>query len=48
MFTNSYDAVYKWFDYLKSKEHFIRGYVVMPNHLHVLIDLELRKKISIR
>ncbi len=33
-----YDTVYKWFDYLKSKGHFIRGVVVMPNHLHVLID----------
>ena len=36
--TNSYDSVYKWFDYLKSKGHFVKGYVIMPNHLHVLID----------
>mgnify|MGYP001794455824 CR=1 FL=1 len=36
--TNSYDCVYKWFDYLKSKGHFVKGYVIMPNHLHVLID----------
>jgi REP element-mobilizing transposase RayT len=36
--TNSYDTVYKWFDHLKSKGHFIKAYVVMPNHLHVLID----------
>ena len=35
--TNSYDAVYKWFDYLKSKGHYITGYVIMQNHLHVLI-----------
>src|SRR3954470_12986292 len=35
--TNSYDAVYKWFDHLKSKGHFIVGYVIMPNHLHALI-----------
>ena len=36
--TNSYNAVYKWFDYLKLKGHFVKGYVVMANHLHVLID----------
>ena len=33
----SYDAVYKWFQYLKVNNHFITGYVIMPNHLHVLI-----------
>ena len=36
--TNCYDAVYKWFDYLKGKNHFIKGYVIMPIHLHVLIE----------
>lgn len=35
--SNSYGLVYKWFDYLKSKGHYIVGYVVMPNHLHVII-----------
>jgi REP element-mobilizing transposase RayT len=35
--TSSYDEVYKWFDYLKSKGHYIVGYVIMPNHLHALI-----------
>ena len=25
------------FDHLKSKGHFINGYVIMPNHLHALI-----------
>lgn len=38
--TNSYDLVYKWFDYLKSNSHFITGFVIMPNHLHVLIALK--------
>jgi hypothetical protein len=33
----SYDSVYKWFQYLKLNNHFITGYVIMPNHLHVLI-----------
>lgn len=35
--SEGYDLVYKWFDHLKSNEHHICGYVVMPNHLHVLI-----------
>jgi REP element-mobilizing transposase RayT len=36
--TNSYDLVYNWFDYLKKQNHRIAGYVIMPNHIHVLID----------
>ena len=35
--TNSYDLVYNWFDHLKSKGHYITGYVIMPNHVHALI-----------
>ena len=34
---NGYDIIYHWFDYLKSKGHYIAGYVIMPNHLHVVI-----------
>jgi hypothetical protein len=34
---DSYHAVYKWFHYLKLNNHFITGYVIMPNHLHLLI-----------
>ena len=33
----AYDLVYKWFVYLKEKGHYIAGYVIMPNHVHVLI-----------
>jgi hypothetical protein len=29
--TKNYDVVYKWFDYLKSKGHYITGYIIMPN-----------------
>lgn len=36
--TNTYDDVYKWFDHLKTNGHNVRGYVIMPNHLHVIID----------
>ena len=42
--TNSYDLVYKWFDHLKSKGHFVTGYVVMPNHLHALIYFSKTEK----
>jgi REP element-mobilizing transposase RayT len=35
--TNSYDAVYRWFDSLKVKNHHLLGYVIMPNHIHALI-----------
>lgn len=34
---NGYDIVYKWFDYLKKQGHYINGFVIMPNHLHILI-----------
>jgi len=34
---NAYDAVYKWFDYLKSQKHYIIGYVIMPNHVHAVV-----------
>ncbi len=42
--TNGYDILYKWFDYLKSNGHHIVVYVVMPNHLHVLIAFSNSKK----
>ena len=35
--TNGYDIVYKWFDHLKGKGHYIVGYVIMPNHVHAMI-----------
>ena len=45
--TNSYDLVYNWFDYLKKQNHRIAGYVIMPNHVHVLIDFaKSTKKIN--
>ncbi len=34
---NGYNIIYSWFDHLKSKGHSIIGYVIMPNHLHVVI-----------
>ena len=35
--TNSYDAVYNWFDVLKKAGHYIIGYPIMPSHTHALI-----------
>jgi REP element-mobilizing transposase RayT len=34
---DGYTTVYRWFDFLKGKGHYIAGYVIMPNHLHALI-----------
>lgn len=35
--TNSYDAVYNWFDIMKKSGNDVLGYVIMPNHFHALI-----------
>jgi REP element-mobilizing transposase RayT len=35
--TNSYYAVYKWFDSLSEKNVYVTGYVIMPNHVHALL-----------
>jgi REP element-mobilizing transposase RayT len=35
---SGYNIIYNWFDYLKSKGHYINGYVIMPNHVHALIS----------
>lgn len=42
--TNSYDLVYNFFDYLKKQNHRIAGYVIMPNHVHVLIEFATSAK----
>ena len=34
---DSYDTVYKWFDYLHKNNIYVTGYVIMPNHIHVLL-----------
>jgi len=35
--TSGYDIAYKWFDHLKTKGHYLVGYVIMPNHLYLLV-----------
>jgi hypothetical protein len=42
--TNSYELVYHWFNYLKKQNHHIAGYVIMPNHIHVMIDFSATEK----
>jgi REP element-mobilizing transposase RayT len=42
--TNGYDLIYGWFDYLKKQNHRIAGYVIMPNHIHALIDFSTTAK----
>ena len=37
--TDFYGWIYKWFDLLKSKDNHILGYVIMPNHLHLLLTI---------
>ena len=41
---NGYDLVYSWFDYLKKQNHRIAGYVIMPNHVHVMINFSKTNK----
>jgi REP element-mobilizing transposase RayT len=41
---NGYDLVYSWFDYLKKQNHRIAGFVIMPNHVHVMIDFSKTNK----
>jgi len=42
--THLYNHIYQWFDRLKSEGCYISGYVVMPNHMHILLFLSAPKK----
>lgn len=33
----AYPSVYKWFEFLKKDGCYVSGYVIMPNHVHVLL-----------
>jgi REP element-mobilizing transposase RayT len=37
--SKSYEAVYSWFRHLKNDGCSVAGYVIMPNHFHVLLHL---------
>jgi REP element-mobilizing transposase RayT len=35
--SNGYDLLYKFFDFMKSNDNYILGFVIMPNHVHLLL-----------
>jgi REP element-mobilizing transposase RayT len=35
--TKGYDLIYNWFDILRSRGNEVNAYVLMPNHLHILM-----------
>lgn len=49
--TNSFDLVYKWFNYLQQSKIRTTAFVIMPNHVHVILffpeeNYDLNKIIS--
>ena len=42
--TNGYDFVYKFFEILKSKGHFVNAYVIMPDHVHAILSFTFTEK----
>jgi len=37
--TKTYDHIYSWFDWLYAHEIKVLGYVIMPNHYHIILFL---------
>jgi REP element-mobilizing transposase RayT len=42
--SNLYGEIYDWFDHLVGIGHYINGYCIMPNHLHVLIAFSTKER----
>ena len=42
--SDAYDLVYHWFDYLVREGHSIIGYVIMPNHIHLMLAYQSSDK----
>jgi REP element-mobilizing transposase RayT len=38
--TDSYQLVYDWLDLIRGKGALVHGYVIMPNHVHVLLSVQ--------
>ena len=44
--TQAYDSIYKWLRLLRGKQSEILAYVIMPNHLHIIIQVAEGKSIN--
>ncbi|MEP6683216.1 MAG: transposase [Parafilimonas sp.] len=44
--TNLYDEIYKWFNILTERKNEIEAFVIMPNHLHLLIFINEKDNIN--
>ena len=42
--SEGYNAVYNFFEVLKCKGHTLAGYVIMPNHVHILLHYTGKEK----
>ena len=42
--TNAYDEVYKFPGILNQNNHQVLGYVIMPNHVHLLLYFKKEKQ----
>jgi putative transposase len=42
--TKLYEEIYKWFNILVKENHQILGFVIMPNHLHLLVHIGKSEK----
>ena len=42
--SDGYSSVYRFFEVLKNKGHKIAAYVIMPNHVHLLLDYNSKEK----
>jgi putative transposase len=46
--SNAYDSVYKWFDHLHKINIHVTAYVIMPNHIHVMLYVpHMSKRLNI-
>jgi REP element-mobilizing transposase RayT len=37
---NAYSYIYSWFDYLRNAGHSVHAYIIMPNHIHLIISFK--------
>jgi REP element-mobilizing transposase RayT len=41
---NLYSVVYAWFDYLKRMGHYVNAFVIMANHMHLILSFSHTEK----